>query len=147
MPPAVLVIGIGNPSRGDDAIGPWLIERLEALNLPDVELLTDFQLQIDYAWDMRERAEVIVIDAAVSGPEPFAFLPITPTEDASYTSHALSPSALLHGFVRLYGEPPPTYALAVRGYAFTLGEPLHEKAAANLAAAFRFLTDRLSRPR
>ena len=28
----ILIIGIGNPSRGDDALGPLLIERLEALN-------------------------------------------------------------------------------------------------------------------
>ena len=36
-----LIIGIGNPSRGDDAIGPLAIERLEALDLPGAELLTD----------------------------------------------------------------------------------------------------------
>ena len=43
-PAPLLVIGIGNPSRGDDAIGPLAIERLGALGLPDTELLTDFQL-------------------------------------------------------------------------------------------------------
>ena len=32
-PPPILIIGIGNPSRGDDALGPLLIERLEALHI------------------------------------------------------------------------------------------------------------------
>lgn len=147
MRPPILVIAIGNPSRGDDAIGPQLIERLEALQAPNVELLTDFQLQVDDAFDLQHRTEVIFVDAAVSGPAPYAFVPVKPREDTSYSSHALSPSAVLHAYQRIYGEPPPAHILAVRGYAFELGAELSAQATANLDAALRFLTDRLSRPR
>ena len=147
MRPPILVIAIGNPSRGDDALGPALIERLEALRLPEVELLTDFQLQVDDAFDLQHRTEVIFVDAAVSGPAPYAFLAVKPREDISYSSHALSPSAVLHAYQRIYGQPPPAHALAVRGYTFELGEALSPQAAANLAAAVRFLTERLSCPR
>lgn len=139
----ILVIGIGNPGRGDDALGPLLMERLETLSLPDVELLTDFQLQVEYALDLQGRAAVIFVDAAVSGPEPFTFTPARPEADASYSSHALSPGALLHTHEKLFGTPPAAHVLAIRGYAFGLGDPPSPRAARNLEAAADFLLARL----
>jgi hydrogenase maturation protease len=142
-----LVIAIGNPSRGDDALGPLIAERLEALGLPDVEVLTDFQLQIEYALDLRGREEVIFVDATLAGEAPFTFEAIAPGDDASVTTHALSPKALLAGYARLTGEAPPrATVLAVRGQAFELGEGLSAQAAANLesgwAALRAWLADR-----
>jgi hydrogenase maturation protease len=140
-----LVIGIGNPSRGDDAIGPLAIERLQALALPGVELLTDFQLQVEYALDLIGRREVVFIDAAASGAEPYAFAPVQPAADASATTHALAPAAVLDAFLRVADAPPPAaYVLAVRGYAFELGAPLSAAAARNLDAALRMLIPRLN---
>lgn len=142
--PARLIIGIGNPSRGDDALGPLLIERLEALRLPDVELLTDFQLQVEYALDLRGRREVVFVDASLDTPAPFTFTTAVATEDASYSSHELSPGAVLHAYRKLFGEPPPASVLAIRGEAFELGEGLSMAAAANLQAALSFLVQRFS---
>ena len=142
-----LVIGIGNPSRGDDALGPLLIERLEALELADVDLLTDFQLQVEYILDLHGRREVVIVDAAASGPEPYTFCPIGPVEDSSYSSHALSPQALLAAYVRHYGEiPPETRLLAIRGYGFELGETLSAQAQANLEAGQECIAARLANP-
>ena len=146
-PAPLLVIGIGNPSRGDDAIGPLAIERLGALGLPDTELLTDFQLQVEYALDLVGRREVVFIDAAASGPAPFSFQPAAPVADASATSHALSPAAVLDAYQRVTGAPLPlAFVLAVRGYQFELGAPLSVAAAANLDAALRMLASRLAEP-
>jgi len=140
-----LVIGIGNPSRGDDAIGPLAVERLQALDLPGIELLTDFQLQVEHALDLIGRREVVFIDAAASGAEPFAFAPARPAADASATSHALSPAAVLDAFLRVADAPlPAAYVLAVRGYAFELGAPLSAAAARNLDAALQMLVARLN---
>ncbi len=142
-----LVIGIGNPSRGDDALGPQAIERLEALALPDLELLTDFQLQVEFLLDLAGREEVIFIDAGVAGDGPFTFAPIQAREDHSFSSHALSPQAVLLAYERHYGQaPPPAYVLAIRGYGFELGEGLSAPAAAHLEAALGFLADRLASP-
>lgn len=141
----VLLIGIGNPSRGDDAIGPLAIERLEGLDLPDTELLTDFQLQVEHALDLVGRDEVVFIDAAVSGPEPFSFRPVIPARDVSASTHAISPAAVLDAFQQVTDAPTPAaYTLAVRGYSFGLGEPLSEKAAENLEAALRMLIPRMT---
>jgi hydrogenase maturation protease len=142
----LLVIGIGNPSRGDDALGPICIEGLQALDLPDVDLLTDFQLQVEYVLDMHGRREIIFVDAATSGPVPYAFVPITATHDPSYSSHAVSPQALLAAYVSHHGQsPPPCHLLAIRGYGFELGEPLSPQAEINLAAALNFAGAHLAR--
>lgn len=144
MPPAILIIGIGNPSRGDDALGPLLIERLEALNLPNVELLTDFQLQVEFALDLQNRQQVIFIDASLNAELPFEFTPVQAVEDHSYSSHALSPGAVLHAYRKLYGEPPPAFVLAIRGESFELGEGLSDTAMKHLEIATRWLRERLT---
>jgi hydrogenase maturation protease len=140
-----LIIGIGNPSRGDDAIGPLAVERLEALDLPGAELLTDFQLQVEHALDLLGRREVVFIDAAASGAAPFSFESAVPAADASATSHALSPAAVLAAYLRVTDEPlPPAFVLAVRGYAFELGAPMSAAATHNLDAALEMLVSRLT---
>ncbi len=141
----VLVIGIGNPSRGDDAIGPLAIEHLEAHGLPDTELLTDFQLQVEHALDLVGRREVVFIDAAATGPEPFEFTPVSPAAHAGAISHALTPAAVLEAFVRVADAPlPAAFVLAVRGYDFELGASLSDAAAENLTAALQMLVARLA---
>lgn len=142
--PSRLVIGIGNPSRGDDALGPLLVERLQALNLADLELLTDFQLQVEYALDLQARREVVFVDASLDATAPFTFAPARAVEDASYSSHELSPGAVLHAYRKLFGEPPAAFVLALRGHAFELGEGLSRAGEANLEAALDFMSRRFS---
>lgn len=138
---SLLIFAWGNPSRGDDALGPALLERIEAA-LPEhpewgkPTLLTDFQLQPEHALDLEGQERVLFIDASVSCPEPVAFARLVPARDASYSTHAMSPASLLHVFRQIAGrEPPPAYLLTVRGSSFELGEPLSAAAAGNLEAA------------
>jgi len=141
----VLVIGIGNPSRGDDAIGPLAIERLEAIGLPGVDLLTDFQLQVEHALDLVGRSEVIFVDATVAGEGPFSFEPVAPAADRSATTHALPPAGVLHVYGECTDAPlPAAFVLAIRGYDFELGAPLTDAAARNLEAALEILVARLA---
>ena len=44
-----LVLGYGNRSRTDDGVGWFVLERLEELGLPNVELHTSHQLDVDHA--------------------------------------------------------------------------------------------------
>lgn len=146
LTPPILIIGIGNPSRGDDALGPLLIERLEALHLPDVELLTDFQLQVEFALDLQSRQQVIFVDASLTAAAPFTISSACATEDTSYSSHALSPGAVLHAYRKLLGEPPPAMILAIRGETFELGVGLSTNATTYLDAAFDWLRAALLDP-
>jgi hydrogenase maturation protease len=139
-----LVIGVGNPSRGDDALGPRLIERLQARALPGVECLTDFQLQVEYALDLVGRDEVVFVDGTVLGDAPFTFETVAPERDASATTHALTPAAVLDAYLRVTeGALPAVHVLAIRGYEFELGDGLTERAAANLDLAEAMLASRL----
>ncbi len=140
----VLVIGIDNPSRGDDALGPLLLERVQAQRMPDVECLGDFQLQVEFALDLIGRERVVFVDATVRGDDPFTFEPVAPAHDASATTHALSPAAVLDTYVKLTGLPPPVaHVLAIRGYGFELGAPLSAAASTNLELAVAALRPRL----
>ena len=145
---SLLILAIGNPSRGDDALGPLFLERLATMreqrdDWNDIERLTDFQLQIEHAVDLENRALALFVDASVSCRPPFQFTRLQPVRDTSYTSHALSPAAVLHVYQQInHAPPPPAFQLAIRGERFELGEPLSAVAEIYLAAALAF-ADRL----
>lgn len=138
--PSTLVLGWGNLSRGDDALGPLFLAQLRALLPPalsaDVEFLEDYQLQIEHALDLAGRQHVLLVDASLSCAAPFEVRSVQPRRDTSYTSHALSAEALLQVFEDMAGTPPPPATLlAIRGEAFELGEPMSRAAQTHLAAA------------
>lgn len=136
MTAPVLVFGWGNPSRGDDALGPLFVERIAALNLLGVECLTDFQLQVEHALDLNGRQRILFVDASVDAPPPFSAEPIFPAKDASFTTHAMTPQSVLQVYCDLEdAEPPPTWLLAIRAKSFELGEAPTAEAASNLDAA------------
>lgn len=132
----VLVLAVGNPSRGDDALGPVAAQRLAELELPGVEVLTDFQLQVEHALDLLGRRLVVFVDAAASGSTPFALQAVSAATAGHHCTHSLPPPAVLDAYRRLTGdEPPPARLLAIRGHDFELGAPLGAAASANLEAA------------
>lgn len=144
----ILVFGYGNLSRGDDAVGPLLLAYLEQhSDLAQVELLTDFQLQIEHTLDLQERELVVFVDATVAGDKPFEFKPLTPCKDNSYTSHAMSPAALMQVFETVTGKtPPPCFLLSIKAESFELGDDLSDTAFKNLDLASCFADNLLSLP-
>lgn len=137
--PKVLLFGYGNPGRGDDALGPELIERIAAKNLIDIECQTDMQLQVEHVTDLQDRELILFIDADASCPAPFHFSKITAEKDDSYTSHAMTPHALLHAYQKVYGtNTAPSFLLRIRGYRFELGQSLSEQASDHLTDATLF---------
>lgn len=148
MTPATLVFAWGNPGRGDDALGPLFAERLAALDLPGVECLTDFQLQVEHALDLQGRQRVLFVDAALDvateGAAPFAVSALTPRRDASFTTHAMSPAAILQVYAELEGSPPPAWQLAIRGQDWELGQPPSPAALQGLEQALLWVQDWLT---
>ena len=150
-PPRIIILGCGNPSRGDDAIGPALLERvMRHISLhPEIPLaaVEDFQLQVEHSLDLEGRDLALFVDAAASGPDPYTLTRILPLADSSFSTHAISPQAVLHAFHALgHGEPPPSFVLAVRGHSFELGEDLSIEARNNLEVAWRLLERLLEAP-
>lgn len=141
----LLVLGWGNRSRGDDALGPLCVEALrDSLPAPlqdQVEFLDDYQLQVEFALDLVGRTRILLVDASLDCAAPFEVRSVQPRRDSSISSHALSPEALLQVYVDMQGSaPPPTTLLAIRGEAFALGEPMTDAAQAHLNAAVRWAT-------
>lgn len=144
----VVILAVGNPSRGDDALGPLLLERLrdwlDAAGLrPDFELIEDFQLQVEHALDLAGRRLALFIDAGQGTPAPYAFQPVCAGARESlvrHSTHALSPEAVLAVLPRI-GETtaPAAFVLAVRGERFELGEAPSEPARVHADAAMRLL--------
>lgn len=149
QPRPILIFGYGNPSRGDDAIGPELIERLrEAMKgaplVERVDLLTDFQLQIEHILDLAGREQVIFVDAALSLAEPFQFKVLVPDELISYTTHAMHPASIIKLYADHFSQAaPPCHMLSIRGHQFELGESLSREGEANLNDALHFLLKRI----
>lgn len=145
MSSPVVVFAIGNPSRGDDALGPTihgrLAEWLENAGLAGhFELFEDFQLNIEHALDLVGRELALFIDAGSGTPSPFTFYPVSAQAGIAHTSHALPPHSVLQVFKQTMGsEPPPSFVLCVHGEQFVLGAPLSEVAQRNADAACAFL--------
>jgi hydrogenase maturation protease len=141
-PAPVLVFTYGNPSRGDDALGTAMFDLLEE-NPPDnVDLLTDFQLQIEHATDLENREYILFIDAGVSCAEPFELSRLAAIKDDSFTTHAMSPASVLSVYQQIYQrDPPPAYLLTIRAYEFGLGKNMSAAAGKNLRKTYDYLRD------
>jgi len=151
--PRWLVFAVGNPSRGDDALGPLLVERLEQWSattraLPvELVLLTDFQWQVENALDLQGVDVAIFADASVSGGTSFDIAPLSPQFDASYSTHALSPACVLAVAARLEQKLPQAWLLSMPGVDFELGAPLSDRARSALDSAFAYLCASLEQGR
>ena len=146
----LVVLAWGNPSRGDDAIGPEFLRRAELLvpaAAPEIEFVTDFQLQPEHCTDLAGRDLALFVDASTAAAAPFAFGAVVPARDHTFTSHAMSPGALLAAYGAAFAEvPPPGFLLAIRGERFGLGEPVGANAREHLRQALAFYERLLADP-
>ena len=150
MAAPLVIFCVGNPSRGDDALGPAICGELgkwPEIVRGEVELVEDFQLQIEHALDLVGRRLALFIDAGTGTPAPFDFRQISASTAVAHTSHALIPEAVLQVFQQTEGRaPPPAFVLCVRGEAFGFGAALSTAASAHAAAALAQLRRLLDRP-
>jgi hydrogenase maturation protease len=141
----VLVIGYGNPARGDDGLGPEAAADVESRAIPGVTVDADYQLTVEDSAAVAEHDTVVFIDAAVEGEEPFAFYPLEPAPVAGVSTHGVEPDSVL-GLARdLFGATTSAYVLAIRGYEFDhFTEALSDRARENLEAALAFIVPHLT---
>jgi hydrogenase maturation protease len=144
----VLLFACGNLSRGDDALGVLLMEFVEHyIDLTHIDLLSDFQLQIEHILDLESRELVLFVDASVACGNPFEFTELKPLLDVNYTTHSMSPAAVMAVYQSIKNQPPPPgFLLGIKGVSFELGEGLSENASENLEQACRFAGQLLSNP-
>jgi hydrogenase maturation protease len=138
-PRRVLVIGIGNPGRGDDGLGAAAVERLEALGLPGVTCDANYQLNIEDALACSRHDVVVFVDAARDLRVPFTWTGVRAESALPAMSHAMGPGAVLGICAELYGRKPEAHLLAVRGRRWDVGEGLTPGAKKDLDEAVLFL--------
>ena len=122
-----LIIGIGNPLRGDDALGWAAIEALEASGLPpDTRTLCVQQLTVDLAEAVAAARQVFFVDARAA--EPAGALYVAPIEAdtcmETYLAHFFDPRALLAAVQALYGHHPGAMLFSINATSFDYGAPI-----------------------
>jgi hydrogenase maturation protease len=136
-----LLIGYGNPGRGDDGLGPALARRIGCQALPGVDVRIAFQLTVEHAIDVAQVDAVVFVDAHVAGQEPYSFSEVSTRVPCHLDSHVVSPEAVMFLAKHLFGSTARGYTLAIAGCEFgAMRDGLGEQARENLGRAEAFLT-------
>ncbi len=145
---SILIYAYGNPGRQDDglgnalveALGPWIAEQ----GMDQVEVDSNFQLNIEDADNIKDKDAVVFVDASIEDIGQFHFGRVEPSEGRSeFTLHSASPAYILALCIGLYNRHPETYLLQIRGYEWEFQEGLSPGAAENLDAALDFLKGKI----
>jgi hydrogenase maturation protease len=127
-----LVIGYGNPLRGDDGIGWHVIQALEARPASGeregaaLDLLACHQLLPELAEPISKASHVIFIDARVDGvPGAVIEEPLEPSSTAATSlTHDFDAPTLLALARVLYGHCPPATLLSIPAASFDYTDKL-----------------------
>jgi hydrogenase maturation protease len=129
-PVSVLVIGVGNAARGDDAAGPLAASRLAEASQPGVNVraLGGEAGELIEAW--RGREAVILIDAVVTGQAPAGTIHrwdasdrMPAVEFRQTSSHAFGLGQAIELARALGRLPRRVIVYGVEGTRFGLGDP------------------------
>jgi len=125
----VLVIGYGNPLRGDDGVGCLIAEEL-AKRICDpeskVQVVACHQLNPELAEPIAETRAVIFIDASVDlKPGEVRVSSVAPDRfSPGAFAHHMKPSALLATASELFGQAPPAKSVGIGASSFEIGMTL-----------------------
>lgn len=149
---ALLCYGIGNESRGDDGLGPALINWLQAnaAEHPGIRLTLEkpFQLQPENIYDFAGQDALLFLDADARFQQGIRFSPLeADSTESPFVSHALAPGRLLkmHNDL-LKSRHPRAFLLSMGAQSTGLDEALSATAKQNLALAKAFLAELLQQP-
>ena len=140
-----LVIGYGNPARGDDGLGCACVNWLVTQGLPLVDTRIGYQLAVEDAITLSAYQRVLFVDASVNGAAPFEYYRLTEQAVRHLDTHSVSPGALMYLAETLFAANTLGNVLAIRGYSFTpFDETITARARENLYAAQGFLAGKLT---
>jgi hydrogenase maturation protease len=137
-----LIIGYGNPLRGDDGVG-WRVANLlaELLNDESAKIVAVHQLTPELAEPIGEAKLVIFIDAACDGePGSWKCERLAPdTIPSNALAHYFSPAGLLAYAEAIYQAKPKALVLSIAAAAFDCGEQLTPRVEAVLPEVMQYI--------
>ena len=141
-----LVIGYGNPLRGDDGIGPAVARAFENAGGERTRAIVCHQLTPELAECIAAVDLAVFVDAAVNvEPGTVAMREIQgASPPASGLGHIASPVALLDLASKLYGRSPVAFLVTIGVRSLALSEVLSDAAAAALPVAIATVRQLLS---
>ena len=121
--PNTLIIGYGNPLRGDDGVGWAVVDALQ--DVDGITAVSTHQLLPEFIDLIVAADHVIFVDAAVYGkPGDICVEGISPSTVGMASSHAMEPVVLLAYADELYGRCPPAHLITITGQDFGYTETL-----------------------
>lgn len=138
--PRILVLGLGNPMRGDDAAGRLAARALLDIAGPDIEVREHDGEAADLVESLAGRNAALLVDCSVSGAPAgtvrrfdLAAGPL-PAEMRAVSSHGIGLATALD-LSRTLGELPPCcHVFTVEGAAFGIGAAVSPAVADGVAA-------------
>ncbi|SDH87107.1 hydrogenase maturation protease [Roseospirillum parvum] len=134
-----LVLGVGHPDRGDDALGHRLVAHLEG-RLPGVEVVAHHGEGLGLIALWEDRQTVVLVDAAQSGAAPGTLHRLDSADGSllnplagrlfATNSHAFGVAQAIHTAAVLKRLPGRLVVLAVEAADLTLGHGLSAPVAA-----------------
>jgi hydrogenase maturation protease len=117
-----LVVGYGNPLRGDDGIGWHAAAALAAAPRPaDTDVLTRHQLTPELAEDVANARLAVLVDAGLGDPPgQVTVREVAPGGGPSW-SHHLRPEDVVGLARAVFGAAPPVVLVTVTGAWFGYG--------------------------
>jgi len=114
----VLIIGYGNPLRGDDGFGYRAAERIPSA-------MAVHQLTPELMEPISRADRVIFLDASAEGvPGEIRRRELAPAAEGRAFTHHATPEALLAGALQLYGRAPTATLITVTCASFDLSDRL-----------------------
>ena len=141
-----LLIGYGNPLRGDDGLGWEVAESLAGMARDEeVEVLAVHQLTPELVEPISEAERVIFIDASHEGqPGSWKCEAFEPNAGSNALGHHFTPRGLLAYAKAIFNASPQGLLISVAGGSFDCGETLTAPVAAALPDIVQHACDQIA---
>lgn len=127
---SILVIGLGNPFRGDDAAGLLVAETIQTLHFPGVRVVAGVSDGASLVVLWKEVASCYVVDCTVSGAPVGTIRRYDVPKDSiperlfsSFSTHAFSVTQAVALARQLGRLPERLVVFGIEGYCFETGRP------------------------
>jgi hydrogenase maturation protease len=146
----VVIVGVGNLDRGDDAAGPMVARRLRETGTVAADII-ELEGEAASILFALENAEVaFVIDACVSGAQAGAIRrydaadDLPPTAAFGLSSHGIGLAEAVKLGKTLGALPPSCIVYAIEGQRFDLGAPVSDPVARGIESVVRHIAEEIA---